>query len=262
MGRLDKAILGLNSLSRARDVEAAFDPRCLTLVTILYLVALLSVPMTDIAKVIWMGTYPIVMSQYLAGGYWRLLRGSLFIIPFIMLIGVFNPVFDRVTVMTVGGVRISRGWVTFVSIILRGLWSVQAVMAMTRLIGFTGFCRGLRGLGVPSFLTNQLMMVYRYLIVLMEEAASMMRARECRGAARRSLPLRMWATMIGQLFIRTVDRAAKIHSAMLARGFTGEIPDRHSKRKWRMSDTVMLLLWSVAFALLRFVSPSIFLHCF
>lgn len=52
----------------------------------------------------------------------------------------------------------------------------------------------------------------------------MLRARDARGYGRRSYPIGLWAETVGQLLLRTLDRAEHIHNAMLARGFTGRIP--------------------------------------
>lgn len=257
MSKLEKAIISLNSSRSEILTDESRDPRAVTVVTLIYLVSLLSVSLTSIAKVIWFGLFPIVVSQMTEGGYSRVLKRSLFVLPIIAFIGIFNPILDRRPVFTIGSLAVSQGWVTFVSILLRGLWAVQAVIAMTGTIGFNGFCRGLRRIGVPSFLTTQLMMVYRYLGVLLEEALKMRRARESRGFGRKSMPLKMWGTMIGELFVRTVDRAEKVYSAMLSRGFSGEIPYRGVALRWSVSDTVYMVVWLSVFGVLRFLDPSV-----
>lgn len=256
MSKLEKAIISLNASRSEAETLTERDPRAVTLVTLVYLVALLSVPLTNVATVLWFGVFPIIASSIMAGGYGRVLVRSLFILPFILLIAIFNPILDRTPLFKVGEMVVSRGWVTFISIDLRGLWAVQSVIAMTIGIGFNGFCRGLSRLGVPKFLTTQLMMVYRYLALLLEESLRMRRARESRGFGRKSMPLRMWATMIGELFIRTIDRATTIHNSMLSRGFTGEIPYLRTNGHWTSADSLYLLAWLGVIALLRFLPPE------
>ena len=58
-----------------------------------------------------------------------------------------------------------------------------------------------------------------------EYAAAMQQARDARSFGRRSYPLKIWGTLVGQLLIRTFDRAEQISRAMLARGFSGRIPE-------------------------------------
>jgi cobalt/nickel transport system permease protein len=62
--------------------------------------------------------------------------------------------------------------------------------------------------------------MYRYLFVLIDEAERLNRARSSRtfSASR----LRRWhtlASLIGQLFVRSTERAERIYAAMSARGW-------------------------------------------
>ena len=78
----------------------------------------------------------------------------------------------------------------------------------------------LRRFRVPSLLITTMLLMHRYLFVLLEESQRMRRAR----AARTMKPGRQFAwrnlsTVIGQLFIRSVDRADRVYAAMCARGW-------------------------------------------
>lgn len=84
----------------------------------------------------------------------------------------------------------------------------------------------------------------------------MQQARDARSFGRRSYPLKVWGTLVGQLLIRTFDRAELISRAMLARGFTGRIPADVSEHPvWKMRDTVFLVVWCAALVLLRLFHP-------
>jgi cobalt/nickel transport system permease protein len=56
--------------------------------------------------------------------------------------------------------------------------------------------------------------------------------------------------MVGPLLLRTLDRAQRIHTAMLSRGFDGEIRMLRPLRI-RPGDAVFLTGWIGAFVLLR-----------
>ncbi|MDD3108585.1 MAG: energy-coupling factor transporter transmembrane component T, partial [Alistipes sp.] len=106
-----------------------------------------------------------------------------------------------------------------------------------------------------SVLSTQLLFVYRYLFVLLQEALSMTRARDARSFGRRSYPLRVWGVMIGQLLIRTFERAERIHRAMLSRGFDGRIRSLTIPPPWQRRDTLFLSVWGAVFVVLRFLHP-------
>ena len=180
---------------------------------------------------------------------------SLYTLPFIMFIGIFNPIFNREPMLYIGDMAISRGWVEFVSIIIRGLLSVQAVLLLIMSTGFNRLCVAMGKLGVPSIFTTQLMLLYRYIFVLLDEALSMDRARKSRSYGRKKYGLKMWGTFIGQLLLRTVERAQRIHRAMLSRGFTGKILMRGNMH-WRLCDTIYVVVWCLLFAAGRFCDVS------
>ena len=58
----------------------------------------------------------------------------------------------------------------------------------------------------------------------MEEAMRIVRARDMRSFGARGTGIKVFVRIIGILFLRTVERAERIYSAMLSRGFQGDIP--------------------------------------
>jgi cobalt/nickel transport system permease protein len=84
--------------------------------------------------------------------------------------------------------------------------------------------RALRQLHVPRLFVATLSFMNRYLRVAADELVRMRRARAARtfGLAPRAR-LRTAATLIGMLLMRSFERAERVHAAMLARGFDGEI---------------------------------------
>lgn len=188
-------------------------------------------------------------------GFARVFGKSLWVLPLILLIGIFNPFIDTQTAFTIGGVAVSRGWVSFFSIMLRGLLAVQAVVILTMTAGFYDMCHAMRRFGCPKVLVTQLQFTYRYMVVVVEEAVGMDRARKARGFGRNSYPLRMWGRMVGQLLVRSYERATRIYRAMLSRGFDGTMP---LSRPQHMSGLswVFMLIWVAVMLALRLINIS------
>lgn len=258
MSKLEKALYELNLMERASEQPGflhSVDPRAKLGVTFVYLVTLLSLPLGNLSGLILFGVYPVLLSAMAGVGYGRFFIRSLVVLPFILFIGIFNPIVDRQIVFYVGNLGITSGWISFFSIILRGLFSVQAVMILVFATGFYNVCRGMRKLGIPALFVTQLLFVYRYIFVLLEEALAMRRARDARGYGRASYPPGMWGIFMGQLLVRTVDRAGRIHKAMLARGFKGNI-EGMVRMRWQRRDTLFLVVWIVLLVFLRVLHPA------
>ncbi|MBD5329424.1 MAG: cobalt ECF transporter T component CbiQ [Bacteroides sp.] len=259
VGKLEKAYLAIRGLDRSRTGGDSYPE--MLVITLIYLVAVLSVPIYAPQKLIWLAAYPILASEMTGIGYGRILLKSLWILPFLIVIGIFNPIFDTGKAFTIGGVEINRGWVSFASIILRGILSLQAVILMVERIGFLDIFNTMRRLGFPTVLCTQMLLTYRYLSVITEEALIMKRAREARGYGRRSYPFSMWGRFVGQLLIRSVRRASYIHRAMKARGFSGTLP-LGGDSGWSSKSRISLICWIVVIATLRFIDFSKLLTTF
>lgn len=253
MTRLEKTLYAINDLGRGR--KGSISALSLLVVTIMYLVAVLSVPLQSPQILVWLSIYPVIQSEASGLGYGFILKKSLWLVPLFVLIGIFNPFLDSAPAFTVGDITISQGWVSFVSIIIRGLLAIQAALILAFSSGFYDVCHSLRHLGCPKILIVQLMFTYRYMGVIVEEALNMDRARKARGFGRKKYPLRMWGRLVGQLLLRSYDRAGNIHKAMLARGFNGSIPASRPHNLDKKS-LAFILIWTAAIAVLRFVNLS------
>lgn len=107
--------------------------------------------------------------------------------------------------------------------------------------------RGMSILKVPPVFTAIAMFMVRYLVLVSGELGRMRTAMIARGYDPRWLwQAKPIATSAGALFIRSYERGERVHAAMLARGFTGEMPEIDESRASR-SDWVRVAGF-VAFA--------------
>ncbi len=158
------------------------------------------------------------------------LKRSLVIVPFVLLVAVFIPFFKEGEVA--GSYNI---WLWKVSVTYSGLFVLANVVAkawlcilclilLSSTTRLAELLKGLRQLGVPQVLVLILSFMYRYIFVLMDEAMRMQQAynsRDIGGSLRRRL--RAFGNMIGILFLRSYERGERIYAAMVSRGFDGQI---------------------------------------
>jgi cobalt/nickel transport system permease protein len=97
---------------------------------------------------------------------------------------------------------------------------VFTMLLLTWTTPFLDILHELRRLRLPSVMLTTLALMYRYLPVLGEESRRMQRARASRTfCARRRIVWRNLTQIVGQLFIRSAERAERIYLAMCARGW-------------------------------------------
>jgi len=246
----------LDSLSRQDTPLHRIDPRAKLLATLAFIVVVLSYGKYELAPLMPLAVYPIALAAMGGVPARFILRKMLIVSPLAVFVGLFNPLLDREPVLWLAGVAVSGGWVSFASILMKFALTVSASLAMVAATGIHGVCRGLEALGVPTAMTVQVLMLYRYLFVLADEALRMARARALRAAGNRRMGgFRAGGAMLGSLLLRTLDRAARVHAAMCCRGFDGRVRTAEPMR-FGWASAAFLAGWAGVLALLRWVDVA------
>jgi cobalt/nickel transport system permease protein len=121
-------------------------------------------------------------------------------------------------------------------LVIRAYLSSFAALLLIATTPMPSLIAGLEWLRAPRFLLQVMQFLYRYLIVLMEEAIAMHQAGSARAG---SLRFRQAAAAAAVLFARAYARAQAIHRAMLSRGFEGHLPV-FSQVRFRIADAGFL----------------------
>jgi cobalt/nickel transport system permease protein len=245
----------LDELS-ARDTAAArLDPRCKLAGAIAFVAVVASFGRLELGRLV-----PLVALFLLAVPLcdvpWRGLLLRLAVAsPFALGIAAFEPFLDRRPALSLAGVQLTTGEIAFAVILTKFALSLGAALLLVATTGFDAVCAALGRLGAPRVVVAQLSLTYRYLFVLGGEAGRMLRAHALRAPALRRPTVRTAGTLIGHLLIRSLDRAERIHHAMLARGFSGRFPVR---RPWRLrtADLLFVLCVVVLLAAVRLVDVA------
>lgn len=232
-----------------------FDPRAKIIVTAFFLAAVVSFGKYEISQMMPFVIYPVylISAGNIPAGY--ILKKVLYVSPFALMIGIFNPLFDHNIIMKLGNSGITGGWISLMSIMLRFFITVTTALALIACTGFNNICYALHKLGAPRIFVVQLLFLYRYLFVLMEEAARMIRARRLRSFNGKGRGLRVYGPLVGHLLLRTVNRAQRIHNAMVCRGFDGTIKIMRSSG-FGLRDLLFVVFWCSFFVFCRAVNVS------
>jgi len=123
-----------------------------------------------------------------------------------------------------------QGLLLFWAVVFRAWLSVLAAGLLISTTHFVELLRAMKSLGVPKAIVSVISFMYRYIFVLVDEAMRLSMARDSRsadpdgrGGGTLLWRARVLGGMISTLFLRSYERSERIYSAMLARGFTGEI---------------------------------------
>jgi cobalt/nickel transport system permease protein len=244
MGRLDRLSYGDTFVHR-------LDPRVKVIATILFLFTVISFPKYEVVALVPLFLFPVLLMTIGEIPILFILRKVLLVSPFAIFLGVFNPLLDAGTVAVISGIPVSAGYLSFLSILLKFTLTVSVALLLIATTSFPGVCHALRRLGFPALFVSQLLFLYRYLFVLMEEAMRIIRARDMRSFGTRGTGMKVFVRLIGVLFLRTVDRAERVYYAMLSRGFQGDIPSLKRSRMV-LPDLVFLSIMIATLWVFRF----------
>ena len=244
IGRMDTLATGDTPLHH-------LDPRAKLITTLVFIVAVVSFGKYELSAMIPFFIFPLFQIAYGDLPLAYLLRKVMIVAPFAIFIGIFNPLLDREILFRLGGMDISGGWVSYLSILMRFTLTVMAALTLIALTGFNTVCLALEKLAVPRPFVVQLLFLYRYIFVLTDEAARLMRARSLRVFESKGMGFKPFVSMVGHLLLRTLDRAQRVHLAMRCRGFEGHIPILRPMR-FGVREVRYVTAWTMVFALLRF----------
>ena len=244
LGRLDR-------LSYQDTFIHRLDPHAKVVCTLLFLFTVISFPKYEIAALMPFFLFPVLLTTLGDIPIGFLLKKIVIVSPFAIFIGIFNPLLDTRTALVIAGVPLSAGWLSFLTILIKFTLTISAALLLIATTSFPGICHALRRLGVPAIFVSQLLFLYRYLFVLSEEAMRLVRARDMRSFGNRGSGMQVVARLMGALFLRTVERAERIYSAMLSRGFNGDIPSVKQYR-FRPNDGLYISTTLAFLAVFRF----------
>jgi cobalt/nickel transport system permease protein len=189
------------------------------------------------------------------------LKRSLVIFPFVLLIAVFIPFFKEGQVAGSYNIwlwQISityNGLLILANVVVKSWLCILALILLSSTTKLDDLLKGLGHLGIPQVMILIVSFMYRYIFVLVDEVMRLQQARQSRNfGGSRLHHIKTIGHMVGTLFIRSYERGERIYAAMLARGFDGQVRTLH-KLSFRQADAY----FSAAFSLVLILPYVIWL---
>ena len=239
----------MDDLARKETSIHRLHPIVKLLTTVIYLTVVVSFGRYEISSLLPYAFYPVLIFALAELPVAPILKRIMLVEPFIIGIGVLNPLFDNYTVV-IGGIAVSRGWVTFISIFIKSGLTVAASILLIATTGMERLAAALRMLKIPKIFVLQLLLTYRYISVLIEEVFRMQRAYSLRAPGQKGVHRSAWGSFAGQLILRTFERAERVYTSMSLRGYTGEY-NTGDIAKPSLKDFTYLAGWSLFFVMAR-----------
>jgi cobalt/nickel transport system permease protein len=256
MGRIAETLIDISNIEKYAENNTlihSLDPRCKILTVLFFSFTVVSFNHYTTFALAPLFAFPLFIIIIADIPFIYLLKKVLFVSLFAFTVAIANPFLDHTAAIHIGDITISGGWLSFSSIMLRFFLTASAALLLLMTTGMYNISKGLEKLGVPHILTMQLFFLCRYIFSLTEEASRVDRVRAARSFGKKGMGIGVFNNIVSSLFIRSLDRAERVYTAMRCRGFDGSIKTLE-KIEWKIRDTVFILTWTVFFIFCRLKS--------
>lgn len=242
----NKAELACAELQAMDDLAAQDSPMhrlaplAKLLLTMLYILVTVSFNKYDITGLFVMVLFPVVGYQFSFIPIRTCFYKLRIVMPLVCAVGLFNPFFDKNILFYVGNIGFSGGVISMVTLMMKGIFCLMASFLLVATTRIEEICRALRQLHFPKMLTSLLLLTYRYISVLLDEVSVMTVAYHLRAPGQKGIHVSAWGSFLGQLILRSMDRAENLYDSMLLRGFHGEFTYAEGRNSSRHGAIVFI----------------------
>ena len=232
------------------------DSRVKFIVVLIFTAFVISIPRTSLGVLMCYAVGPFAMLVIGKVPLRFTFKQVLLVSPFIWVLALSCPLYDKAPITVAFGpflLETSEGWMRCFSIIGKFIVTMMALIALVSTTRFSELLIGLQKLGVPRLLVIQLGFLYRYIFVLIDRVHHILRARAGRRLQNLGFKneLKIGASMVGSLLIRSIETAEQINIAMQARGFDGNWRTL-SKLRIRRADLLFFFASAVLIVVVHF----------
>jgi cobalt/nickel transport system permease protein len=195
------------------------------------------------------------------------LKRTSIVIPFCLFAGISNVIIEQSPAFMIGSFNVSFGLLSLVTIIFKAMLCVAAVLFLVGTTPFTQLSAALRRMHIPQIVITLFEMTYRYIGTLAEETSNMYTAYLLRSQRAKGIRMKDMGSFVGQLLIRSSDRAERVYAAMKLRGYgmsgggASAGLTRGSALKMTGRDWAILFIMAALILLPRFVSiPALYMQ--
>lgn len=225
MNKAEKALREIQAMDELQNMKSpvhSLPPLIKLIVTVIYIFLTVSFAPYDFNGLFRMILYPVIVYQ-ISGIPMRTCFYKLrIVLPLVCAVGLFNPLFDRKILWMLGNIPVSGGFVSMLTLMMKGIFCLMASFILIATTTIEEICYALRQLHVPKILTSLLLLTYRYISLLLEQVGIMTEAYYLRALGQKGIHISAWGSFLGQLLLRTMDRATALYESMELRGFHGE----------------------------------------
>jgi len=255
MSKLLSAMLNLQELevhARSDNPLTRMHPVIKVIITLIYILAMTSLGKYELSRALLFGVLPILFINLADIPYSVIAKKLMIPLLFGISLGLFNPLYDQSTYVTFGSIPISGGFISLFTIVIKALFSISMTLLLVSVTTIEAIGSAMSMLKVPKLIIVLLLIMYRYIIVFLDEIEKTLEAYSLRVNNKRGLHISTWGSLMGQIILRSYHRSEVLFEAMQLRGFDSMYRMKKVK-PLSTSDMLAMISCSVIILVLRFI---------
>lgn len=263
MAKIDdlSTISRLEDLADNKSIVHNLHPLSKIILTLVYLIVVTSSSKYEVSSLMIFVLYLVIMIELGDIPKKLLFKRVLVAIPFSLFAGISNIILDRKIAFVFCGIGITYGILSFFSIMIKTILTVAAVLILVATTPIPEIFNQLIKLKVPKIIVTQLLLTYRYISVILQESSNMYTSYKLRANGEKGIKLKDMGIFIGQILLKSFNRAERVYNAMKCRGFEGEYKVSYN-RKITNKEILITIIISLFFILFRFINLSYLIGMF
>ena len=237
MKDISKAIYDIRKIDELGDMNTKIhkiDSAIKIIVTIIYVIKILSIKQFTILNITCIVLYPLILFIIGKVQIKFILKKVIYVFPIILGLSVINLIID-----------FSYSEIYFsVLLLFKCTFALVGALLLIVTTGINNLAFGLKKLKIPNILIMQILMLHRYVILMMEECYKVKSAYELRTLGEKSMTMKDYVQIVGQMFLKTLDISENVYEAMKLRGFEGDLHIENNKGAGCI-DYLYLITWAV-----------------
>ncbi|OQY38445.1 MAG: hypothetical protein B6229_05860 [Spirochaetaceae bacterium 4572_7] len=212
MNKFFKAVLDLRELeqySNKKNIINDINPEIKVVLVSFYILLVTTINKYNLSLVLIVGIVPTVIF------FLTEIEGKVFlfklIIPVFLSItfGILNPFLD---------IDFFHGIISLLTLVLKSTFTISMTLLLVCTTPIKQLIKGFSFFKIPKSIIYLFFLMYRYIVILLEEIGRTMDAYSLRATMQKGLHSSSWGSLVGQIVIRSYYRSENIYQAMLIRG--------------------------------------------
>lgn len=231
IGRLDEQADGTSMVHR-------LNPLSKLLITIAYIGITTSYDKYNLSGLIIMIVFPAIWYQFAGLLFRECFYRMRYVMPLVIIMALPNPFMDKAPMLFAGSFVISRGVLSMITLVIKGILCLMMSYILIATTSVEEICKALRRIHVPAFFTTLILLTFRFITILLDEVSIMTDAYKLRAPGQNGIAFKAWGSFLGQLIIRSSDRAQNLYESMVLRGYKGDIEYLGRKKYYKYSGLI------------------------